>query len=188
MNNKLMILFILLCLFLIGCGSADNGRLTGSEVEQETTIDKKNINEKGDVSYYNGEKRIGNFYSLEKAFELGLLTLDDLEKIIDINHGDTEFYEEIDIEGEYKIKNDRLFSLLNNYNYKDAKMDDIKIVKYYGNYNGAYVISFIDTYSIPIGLLEHGVAVIVSSDPLRINYFKYYGEYPIVVWSEDVYE
>ena len=132
-----------------------------------------------------GQTKIGNFYSLDKAFELGMLTIDDLNEIIAINHGDIEFNEVIDEHAKQKIKNDRLFSLRNDYNYENAKMKDITIVRYYGNYNGTYVISLADAYSIPSGVLEHSFAV---TDSTHIYYFKYYGEYSIIVWSENVYE
>lgn len=201
MKKLLFVLITLFCFFLIGCNEKQNNMSADSKVDLEskqnlletnrealTDVDDQGAkrNENGD--YSNERTNYGMFYSLQEAYQLGILSLDDLKKIIDINHGDTEFNEKIDMKVEQRIKSDYILILLKNYNFEDAKMDDISIIKFYGNYNGAYVISFTDIYSMPIGILEHGFAVTISSDPPRINYFKYFGEYSIVVWREGIYE
>jgi len=92
-------------------------------------------------------KNIGEFYSLEAAYDNGYITTDDLKNIACYQNGANEYEDftpcdigELDATTALMIRMDCLGD------NKEYTLDSISIRKYYGTYNG-YVAVMIDDYN-----------------------------------------
>ena len=95
------------------------------------------------VCDFNGSKEQGKLYTLSEAYNKHYITKNDL---IDIknNYTNSDIKLVLDKIVELKILNDRLLDLKEN--IKDAKMEDIYIIGYYGNFYNSYVIRVSDDF------------------------------------------
>ena len=85
----------------------------------------------------------GEFYSLQEAYDNGYLTKEDLENIAYYNNNKLLTYPEtIDETVAALIKEDAANIRRNQDKLPilDAKAEDFEILKYYGTYNGCYVV------------------------------------------------
>ncbi len=100
---------------------------------------------------------VGGFYSLDEAYENGLLTQDDLKNIAYYFHarnGDTEYIDEafapdpktpeaLDQKTQYQIKRTYLNEVID---MPDGSFDQVVIYDYFGTYNDSIVVYISDTY------------------------------------------
>lgn len=149
----------------------------GDELDNEIT--KQELEKKSDE-----KSKVGRIYSLQKAYELSILSLDDLKHLNDIHYGNIDFNEEINKDTEQKIKNDYLYKLVNDGITIESSTDAISIIKYYGKYNGAYVVYISNGYVFDSGQ-PHYIMAGDSSSCIYVFECKYS---TILVWSEEVYE
>jgi len=89
----------------------------------------------------------GQFYTLKEAYEMGLLTHDDLVQIADYHHHNVKNEESIDAQTEYKLRVAWANTLTERgtYNYcfpNGLTVEDVVRLRYYGVYNGAVVVLF----------------------------------------------
>lgn len=96
------------------------------------------------VCDYNGSENLGKLYSLQDAYQEKYLTENDIRDIYN-NYKDSSKKLVLSKEIELKILNDRLAIFKNT--YKDAKLEDISIYGYYGNFNNSYVIRLNDSFN-----------------------------------------
>lgn len=103
------------------------------------------------VCDFNGSKEQGELYTLSEAYKKHYITKNDL---IDIknNYTNSDIKLVLDKIIELQILNDSLLGLKKT--IKDAKMEDIYIFGYYGNFNNSYVIRVSDTFSDYPGVME----------------------------------
>lgn len=137
------------------------------------------------------EENMGTFYSLQKAYDDGLLTLDDLRSIAHYQSGGKDESdivpilknpENLDDEIEQAIK-ETYMVVLRAQTHLDgtpmfpyAKISDITVLGYYGTYNGAIAIKISDNYSnYPNVVKELEVGGIV---------FTYSGPF-VTIWKAD---
>ena len=112
----------------------------------EMKYDNKILNE--DITMmacdYNGSEKIGKIYTLKDAYEANYINKNDLK---DIYNNYINYNEELilDKKVELKILNDRLAFLKEN--KKDARLEDVSVYGYYGNYDNSYVIRLSDIFS-----------------------------------------
>jgi hypothetical protein len=127
MQKKLCIGLILIMSFILLCGCTD-------EVEKK-----------------------GDFYTLQEAYDQGLLTKDALESIAYYQNGgsdDENFVpipknpEELSEETENAIKETRVYDIRNDSQepIKKAKTDDVSITQYYGTYNTCVAVMLDEAY------------------------------------------
>lgn len=90
----------------------------------------------------------GTFYSLQEAYDQGLITQDDLESIA--NYYKSENQEELDEEIANAIKETRAYCLrtLSSSSIKNAKADDVTILGYYGTYNNCFAVKIDDDFAV----------------------------------------
>lgn len=88
----------------------------------------------------------GELLGLKEAYDRGLLTEDDLQEIANYHNDAIAYPESIpdDIAG--LIKETYLYQLRNENGAEDATVGDIDIKKYYGEYDGAYVVIIDDDF------------------------------------------
>ena len=96
------------------------------------------------VCDYNGSEKLGKLYSLQDAYQEKYLTENDIRDIYN-NYKDSTKKLVLSKEIELKILNDRLANFKNT--YKDAKLEDISIYGYYGNFNNSYVVRLNDSFN-----------------------------------------
>ena len=87
------------------------------------------------------ERKHGEFYTLQEAYDNGLLTKENLEEIACYVNDQLKYPEELDSKVEKKIKNDMAYEIRHAEikPIENAKPEGIYVVAYYGNYSGYYV-------------------------------------------------
>lgn len=94
----------------------------------------------------------GSFYSLERAYELGLISREDLSQIAYYQNNKVDCPRKLTASEIADIKNTRAAELRNEtypngkLMFPDAKAEDITIDKYYGTYNGCHAVMLMDNY------------------------------------------
>ncbi len=91
---------------------------------------------------------IGAFYSLENAYNQGLITIEDLQTIAYYQNHGIMHSGTLNTELEEAIKETRAKNLRNRSKnpIRDAKAKDVSILKYYGNYNNCLAVMISDIY------------------------------------------
>lgn len=116
----------------------------GENYEKKYCNEVLNEDTKMLVCDFNGSQEQGKLYTLSEAYEKHYITKNDL---IDIknNYNNSDNKLVLDKIIELKILNDELLGLKKI--IKDAKMEDIYIFAYYGNFNNSYIIRLSDVFS-----------------------------------------
>ena len=122
------------------------------------------------------EMPAGELLGLKDAYERGLLTEDDLQEIAHYHNEAVSYPENIpdDIAG--LIKETYLYRLRKENCTEGATIDDIDIKKYYGEYDGAYVVIINDNYSFAPADVPYRTEKIAGVE------FEYAGYDVIEVW------
>lgn len=137
--------------------------------EKKTAIDLIKSEAQRDMDYVEAMELVGEFFSLQEAYNNKILTVNEIKKIAACNFE----VEELESKIQYAIKKLYLESLKDS-DYPNKKIEDISILHYYGQYGNCYVVQIIDAYAdFPAVELECVVAGIVV---------KYSGP-PIIVWE-----
>ena len=100
-------------------------------------------------------KKYGEFYSLQEAYDKGLLTREDLLNIAYLNNGYTEEGftpsrlnpEKLSEDTENKIKETIAYELRRSNSHKNATEKDVFIKKYFGTYNGSVAVLYTTKFS-----------------------------------------
>lgn len=132
-------------------------------------------------------KQRGTFYTLQEAFDQGMLTQDDLRSIAYYQNGgseDEDFEpklktpESLSEKTEKAIKETRAYDLRNQDTkpIKEAKAKDITILKYYGTYNNCIALMMNDIYhDYPTALREVTVEGVL---------FRYSDGNSLIIWKQ----
>ncbi len=134
---------------------------------------------------YEPEKK-GDFYTLQEAYNLELLTRDDLKSIAYYHNGtgDDESFvplpktpETLSVETENAIKETRAYDFRNmgTHPIKDAKIEDITIHKYYGTYNDCVAVMMYDYNCYPAVMRDDSIAGVL---------FNYSDGNSILIWKD----
>ena len=146
-----------------------NGIVKITKCREKTAIDLIKSEAQRDMDFVEPMESVGQFFSLQEAYNNKSLTIDDIKKIAACNFE----VEELESKIQYAIKKLYLESLKDS-DYPNKKIEDISILHYYGQYGNCYVVQIIDAYAdFPAVELECVVAGIVV---------KYSGP-PIIVWE-----
>ena len=86
------------------------------------------------------DKKYGNFYTLEEAYNNGLLTKENLEEIAYYINENLNYPKALNRITEKKIKNDMAYKISCEMNIEKAEARDVFIKAYYGEYSGCYVV------------------------------------------------
>lgn len=118
----------------------------------------------------------GELLGLKEAYDRGLLTEDDLQEIANYHNDAIAYPESIpdDIAG--LIKETYLYQLRNENGAEDATVGDIDIKKYYGEYDGAYVVIIDDDFVFDPADVPYRTEEIAGEE------FEYVGYDVIEVW------
>ena len=147
----------------------ENGIAEIQNAEKKTAIDLIKSEAQRDMDYVEAMELVGEFFSLQEAYNNKILTVNEIKKIAACNFE----VEELESKIQYAIKKLYLESLKDS-DYPNKKIEDISILHYYGQYGNCYVVQIIDAYAdFPAVELECVVAGIVV---------KYSGP-PIIVWE-----
>lgn len=165
MKKILIIIITVFCLFLGGCESAR----INNDIDQGT----------GNSITENTEPTTTVVYSLKKAYDMNILSIEDIRAIHDIHCESNDFCGEINKEVETRIKNDILNSYLTD--STNITIDDVSIVKFYGCYNHAYVIGINRVDKI---IIEPSRYLIIGGES-HLYVFNFKNDYTIIVWKED---
>lgn len=142
--------------------------------EKKTVIDLIISEAQRDMDFVEPMESVGQFFSLQEAYNNKSLTIDDIKKIAACNFD----VEELESKIQYAIKKLYLESLKDS-DYPNKKIEDISILHYYGQYGNCYVVQIIDAYAdFPAVESECVVAGIVV---------KYSGPH-IIVWERTDFE
>ena len=157
----------------VGCVSSSQSELQSKIEELQSRIEEleEQIQERDERIKELEEENIGTFYTLQEAYNNGILTKEDLKVI-----ATTPRLELADITIKQAIIKDYLKMFLEHtQSYHDATVEDIYIYKYFGDYNGAIVIQITEVFvEYPAVMMEYTVADIV---------IEYSGP-EILVWKE----
>lgn len=121
----------------------------------------------------------GTFYSLQEAYEAGLLTEQDLQCIANHQNNGTNPSDTLSEKNKKSIKETEADNLRNrNPNpISEATAEDITIDKYYGTYNGCVAVMISDAFSgVPGALWDDEVAGVI---------FNYFNGNSIVIWKQN---
>lgn len=98
----------------------------------------------------------GEFYTLQEAYDAGLLATDDLKNIAYYLNGEERNNDfmpspkepaELSVETKQAIKETRAYDLRHEYSEDGATAEDVNIIHYYGTYNGCIALMYTDKYS-----------------------------------------
>lgn len=134
----------------------------------------------------------GDFYSLQEAYDLELLTQDDLKNIayylsvdggVEDENEDDSFVplpktpEVLSIETENAIKETRAYYLrnLSPHSIQDAKADGIRIFLYFGTYNNCVAVMMYDYFAYTAAGKDVTIAEVV---------FHYWDGNTILIWKK----
>ena len=146
-----------------------NGIVKITKCREKTAIDLIKSEAQRDMDFVEPMESVGQFFSLQEAYNNKILTVNEIKKIAACNFE----VEELESKIQYAIKKLYLESLKDS-DYPNKKIEDISILHYYGQYGNCYVVQIIDAYAdFPAVELECVVAGIVV---------KYSGP-PIIVWE-----
>ena len=147
----------------------ENGIVKITKCREKTAIDLIKSEAQRDMDFVEPMESVGQFFSLQEAYNNKILTVNEVKKIAACNFE----VEELESKIQYAIKKLYLESL-NDSDYPNKKIEDISILHYYGQYGNCYVVQIIDAYAdFPAVESECVVAGIVV---------KYSGP-PIIVWE-----
>ncbi len=120
----------------------------------------------------------GTFYSLQEAYDEGLLTVENLQSIADYLNNGTLPDDVLSLSNERSIKQAYLTKILLKVHqngtplFPDATISDVILLGYYGTYNGAIAIRISDKYTdygaVDIELTVEGVIFTYSGAPIII--------------------
>lgn len=115
------------------------------------------------------ERKHGEFYTLEEAYNSGLLTKENLEEIAYYVNNSMRYPEALDGKIEKKIKNDMAYEIrhVEKAAVKNAKPDGFEVKKYYGEYNGNYVVLmesiYYDNLTVITEITVEGITFVFST-------------------------
>ncbi|MGN0823837.1 MAG: hypothetical protein ACI4MB_02070 [Candidatus Coproplasma sp.] len=88
----------------------------------------------------------GQFYSLEKSYENGLITVEQLQEIADYHNDGKESPTPLDDKIANAIKETAAADTRKYEKLVEVKASEFKILRYYGNYNNCYVVMICNPY------------------------------------------
>lgn len=164
------------------CGIVTAGKTAVDEAESKPAVDKAVTTAKAEID---AAQDIGSFYSLQKAFDNGWLTKEDLQSIAYYLNDDSMpiYPNELSVEIEKAIKETRAFNLRAEVDasgvsrFPDAKAEDISFRGYYGNYNNLFAVMIADSFT------EYGQAE--WSEIVDGVTFHYADGNRILIWKEE---
>ena len=121
------------------------------------------------------ETKLGNFYTLQEAYDGGMLTVEDLQVIAEYHEKGVSVPEPLSPDIENAIKEVAARNLREKESYEDAKAEDFTITKYYGTYNGCVAFKIEDIYfSHPAVCVDETIAGVEFHYPTPVK---------IIVWA-----
>lgn len=169
------------------CNTVTEGKKAIEAAENKSAVDMAFKIASGAIAEMPRENDMGTFYSLQKAYDDGLLTVDDLRSIAYYQSGGNDEPdilptpknpESLNDETEQAIKETHMV-ILRTQTHLDgtpmfpyAKLADITVLGYYGTYTGAIAIKISDSYSdypaVVKGLEVAGVTLTYSGAVVTI--------------------
>ena len=164
------------------CGIVEAGKTAIDEVKSKPAVDNAVATV---IVEIDAVQEVGAFYSLQKAFDSGWLTKDDLQSIAYYLNDDLIPIYPIALSPEIEtaIKETRAFDLRSEVDaygvsrFPDAKAEDVSLKGYYGKYNKLYAVMIVDWFTEYV--LEEW-SEIIDGVP-----FHYADGNKIVIWREE---
>ena len=113
----------------------ENGIVKITKCREKTAIDLIKSEAQRDMDYVEAMELVGEFFSLQEAYNNKILTVNEIKKIAACNFE----VEELESKIQYAIKKLYLESLKDS-DYPNKKIEDISILHYYGQYGNCYVV------------------------------------------------
>ena len=120
--------------------------------------------------------KLGNFYTLQEAYDGGMLTVEDLQVIAEYHEKGVSVPEPLSPDVENAIKEVAARNMREKENIEDATADGFWIDRYYGTYNGsvAFMIS---------GYIAYPAVVLDENEIVAGVRFHYTDPNRIMVWA-----
>ena len=160
------------------CDAVATGKTAIAEATTKEAVDTAFNDAKTAINAVEMDETIlGNFYTLQEAYDGGMLTVEDLQVIAEYLEKNVSAPEEINPGILKKIKEVAARNLREKEpdRFPDAKAEDFTITKYYGTYNGCVAFKIEDIY------FSH-FAVCVDEAIAGVE-FHYPTPVKIIVWS-----
>ena len=122
------------------------------------------------------ETKLGNFYTLQEAYDGGLLTVEDLQVIAEYHEKGVSVPEPLDPNIENTIKEVAAREMREKENIEDATADGFWIDRYYGTYNGSVAFMI-------IGYIAYPAVELDENEIIAGVRFHYTDPNRIIVWS-----
>ena len=124
------------------------------------------------------ETKLGNFYTLQEAYDGGMLTVEDLQVIAEYHEKGVSVSEPLDPNIENAIKEVAARNLREKEpdRFPDATADGFWIYRYYGTYNGCVAFMI-------IGYILYPAVVLDENEIVAGVRFHYTDPNRIMVWS-----
>lgn len=142
-------------------------------------LEKKNVDLMRRVDELEQQAYVGKFYSLDEAYDKSMITRDDLQTIANYHNNLTNCSEELSNLVETLIKGRAAFDLRNDEKHpvSEASAQGIRIIKYYGEYNGCYAVILENQYvAYPAEEMDEWQEI----DGVKIHYTNWL---KIVIWG-----
>ena len=160
------------------CDAVATGKTAIAEATTKEAVDTAFNDAKTAINAVEMDETIlGNFYTLQEAYDGGMLTVEDLQVIAEYHEKKVSAPEEINPGILKKIKEVAARDMREKKNYEDAKAEDYHLIRYYGFYNGcvAFMINHPYYFYYAVMLDENEIVAGVR--------FHYTDPKRIVVWS-----
>lgn len=159
------------------CKAVTDGRQAVEDATTKPQVDTAITTAKEEINKVRKEV-IGMFYSLQEAYDDGLLMVDDLQSIANYQNTGTLCATELSADAISAIKEtylEHLFSQTHSDGtlmFPDATKSDITILGHYGTYNEAIALKICDKYSSYTDeekeIIVAGISIIYSGAPIDI--------------------
>lgn len=167
------------------CRIVEEGKTAVDEAKSKSAVDTAVATA---IVEIDAVQDVGAFYSLQKAFDSGWLTKDDLQSIAYYLNDDSMpiYPNDLSAKIEKAIKETRASNLraeVDAYGvsrFPDAKAEDVSLRGYYGNYNNLFAVMIVD------GFTEYSQAE--WSENIDGVTFHYADGNRIVIWKEETKE
>lgn len=161
------------------CNTVATGKAAVDAAESTDEVDNAVVTTKAEINKVQ-QKELGMFYTLQEAYDEGLLTVEDLQQIANYHANGTSPTGELSTEITNKIKELAAKNMRESEitPVEDAKAADFSILRYYGVYNEIVALMINDPYH------EYPAEDLDINETIAGVLFHYTNPNRIIVWKQ----